>query len=49
MNKRSFLLTFLLLVTAAFGLSGGGNKSGNSHIPPDIQAILDKPLYKNSL
>jgi D-alanyl-D-alanine carboxypeptidase len=49
MNKRSFILTFLLLVTAAFGLSGGGNKSGNSHIPPDIQAIFDKLLYKNSI
>src|SRR5215510_12004737 len=48
MNKRSFISTFLLLVTAAFGLSGGCNKSGNSHIPPDIQAIFDKPLYKNS-
>src|SRR5215510_4089230 len=49
MNKRSFISTFLLLVTAAFGLSGGCNKSGNSHIPPDIQAIFDKPLYKHSL
>src|SRR5262245_21512950 len=49
MNKRSVIFTFLLLVTAAFGLIGGCNNSGSSHLPPDIQAIFDKPLYKNSL
>ena len=41
--------TFLLLVTAAFGLIGGCNDSDSANIPPDIQAIFDKPLYKNSI
>jgi D-alanyl-D-alanine carboxypeptidase len=49
MNKRSFVLAFLVLVTAAFGLIGGGNKSESSDIPRDIKAIFDKPLYKNSI
>ena len=49
MNKRSFVLAFLVLVTAAFGLIGGGNTSESSDIPRDIQAIFDKPLYQNSL
>lgn len=49
MNKRSFVLAFLVLVTAAFGLIGGGNTSESSDIPRDIQAIFDKPLYQNSI
>src|SRR5215510_13148946 len=49
MHKCRFILTFLLLITAAFGLIGGCNNSGSANIPPDIQAIFDKPLYKNSI
>ena len=49
MNKRSFVLAFLVLVTAAFGLIGGGNTRESADIPRDIQAIFDKPLYQNSL
>jgi D-alanyl-D-alanine carboxypeptidase len=48
MHTRGVLLPLLLLVTAAFGLSGGGNTSGHAHLPPDIQASFDKPLYKHS-
>jgi D-alanyl-D-alanine carboxypeptidase len=39
-NTCGFILTLLALVTAA---------CGSSHIPPDIQAIFDKPLYKHSI
>jgi hypothetical protein len=49
MHKCRFIFTFLLLITAAFGLIGGCNDSDSANIPPDIQAIFDKPLYKNSL
>ena len=49
MNKRSFVLAFLVLVTQAFGVIGGCAKSESSDIPRDIQAIFDKPLYENSI
>jgi D-alanyl-D-alanine carboxypeptidase len=49
MNKRSVVFAFLVLVTAAFGLIGGGNTRESADIPRDIQAIFDKPLYQNSL
>jgi len=47
MKKPGFIFALLVLVAAAFGASGGcgnNNKSG-SEIPPDIQAVFDKPLY----
>jgi D-alanyl-D-alanine carboxypeptidase len=49
MKRGRFICTCFLLVTAACGLTGGCNKSDNAHIPPDIQAIFDKPLYKNAI
>jgi len=49
MHTRGVLLLFLLLAAAAFGLIGGCNTSDSANIPADIQAIFDKPLYKNSL
>lgn len=46
-----FTFALLILIAAAFGASGGcsdNNKSG-SEIPPDIQAIFDKPLYDGAI
>jgi D-alanyl-D-alanine carboxypeptidase len=40
MNKCGFIVTLLALVSAA---------CGSSSIPPDIQAIFDKPLYQNAI
>src|SRR5215510_11162464 len=49
MNKRSFVLAFLVLAIEGFCIIGGCNKSESSNIPQDITAIFDKPLYKNSI
>ncbi|MGE3523648.1 MAG: D-alanyl-D-alanine carboxypeptidase, partial [Candidatus Dadabacteria bacterium] len=49
--KLGFTFALLILIAAAFGASGGcsdNNKSG-SEIPPDIQAIFDKPLYDGAI
>ena len=49
MKYRNALLTLLLLITAAFGLSGGCDNGSGSNVPADIQAIFDKPLYNGSI
>lgn len=50
MTKFRFTLVLLLLIAAAFGASGGcgGNNKGGTEIPPDIQAIFDKPFYNGA-
>ena len=51
MTRLGFTFALLVLIAAAFGASGGcsnNNKSG-SEIPPDIQAIFDKPLYDGAI
>lgn len=49
MKYRNALLTLLLVVTAAFGLSGGCSNGSGSIVPSDIQAIFDKPLYSGAI
>lgn len=49
MRYRKSLLTFLLVLTAVFGLQGGCSSGGGSNVPADIRAIFDKPFYKDSI
>lgn len=51
MKRNGFIFALLILVAAAFGAAGGcgGNNKGGSEIPPDIQAIFDKPLYNGAI
>lgn len=45
MRFRKALLSSLLLITALFGMYGGCSNGSGSNVPPEIQAIFDKPLY----
>ncbi len=49
MKYRKALLTFLLVLTAVFGLYGGCSSGGGSNIPADIRAIFNKSLYSDSI
>ncbi|MCL4246270.1 MAG: D-alanyl-D-alanine carboxypeptidase, partial [Candidatus Dadabacteria bacterium] len=50
MTRLGFTFALLILIAAAFGASGGcNNNNKGTEVPPDIQAIFDKPFYDGAI